>query len=202
MNDKEKKKVNKYVKDRFVDKRTKELTGITTDILRSKGNLFHEIMKEFLQDLNKVTHMCGHHVHTDIAKIKNNMNKYLIVPSFDIFDTLIIHDTSTIFKNIGGKNATLGNMHNELFGVPMVNAHDALSDVAHTAKCYVEIRKRIYEKNNPDIFYDSHTDEHIVSCKKSLFQQLPGTDKEIKISKNKLKIDIGLSGILNNNFFK
>ncbi len=200
-NDNEIKRVNKYVKDRFVDKRTKQLTGITTDILRSKGIKFNEIMVEFLQDLNKVTHMGGHHIHTDISKIINNLKKYKILPSFDIFQTLITHDTSSLYKIVGGKNVTLGNMHLELFGVPMVNAHDALSDVAHTAKCYVELRNRIFLNNNPDLVQCDESHENTIICKKSLFRQSPLFQKQIKISNCKLNIDIGLSGILKKNFF-
>ena len=155
---KETKKVNSYIKNRFVDNRTGLITGITTDILREKGIDFFDVIKEFAEDITKVNTVCGHHVHTDISKIRSNIGKYKIKIQnksndvetiLDIFDSLMIDDTAILYKMAKnrGRSITLQNMYEELFDSKMIDAHDALSDVKHTAKCYVELQRLI--KTNP-----------------------------------------------------
>jgi hypothetical protein len=146
---KELKKVNSYVKNRFVDNRTGQITGITTDILRKKGIEFIDIIKTFAEDVTKVNTVCGHHVYTDISKIKSNIQKFKFKIrdgsdiDIDIFDSLMIDDTATLYKSVKnrGRSITLQNMYEELFNNKMIDAHDALSDVKHTAKCYVELQR-------------------------------------------------------------
>ncbi len=140
---------NSYIKNRFVDKRTKQITGITTDVLRKSGISFNIVMREFFTDLNKISFFCGHHVHTDVSKIRFNLEKYMINVIPNILDSCIINDTQKLYKiyKKTNKNITLGNMYKELFGKNMIGAHDALIDVEHTAKCYVELLRLIDEKN-------------------------------------------------------
>jgi len=142
------KTVNSYIKDRFVDSRSGQITGITTDILREKGVDFYDVIKTFAEDVTKVNTVCGHHVHTDIAKIRSNIDRYRININVndkitDIFDSLMIDDTSVLYKSVmnRGKSIALQNMYEELFKTKMIDAHDALSDVRHTAKCYVELMR-------------------------------------------------------------
>ena len=153
----EQKRINHYVKNRLVDSRTKQITGITTDILKTKGIDYNVIMREFLADLVKVEFVCGHHVGTDVTKLKSNLEKFkmkLIIgrtplgldregsdPEYNLFDNLVIKDTMNMYKTINGKgkSISLTDMYKELSGQDIINAHDALSDVEHTAKCYVEL---------------------------------------------------------------
>ncbi len=141
--DKEIKRVNKYIKDRTVDSRAFQITGITTAILQKKGIDFKDVMKEFIEDLHGVNFMCGHYIDTDIFKLKSNLSKYKVKPSIDIFEKLQIIKTEDLYKTLGAGRATLGVMYKELFNTDMINAHDALADVVGTAKCYVEIKKRL-----------------------------------------------------------
>jgi len=207
------KRVNKYVKDRFVDWRAGEITGITTDMLRKKGTAFNQIIKEFLTDLHGVHTMCGHNVCTDISKIKSNMIKFKIQPNYDVFQFIVVDDTVNMYRSIGGKNIKLGDLYQSLFNQPMENAHDALIDVTHTAKCYVELKKMIYLHENPDAYCDENS-EDIKVYKKSLFLKntnsspdvpVPIPEKSMKYPKipklPKKYLNDGLSDILNNNFF-
>lgn len=150
-NHNEVKKVNSYIKNRFVDNRTGQITGITTDILRQKGIEFIDVMRDFIEDVASIKVICGHHVYTDISKLKSNMNRYKLkthdqdANDMDIFKDVKIDDTSSLYKTVKGKgrSVTLQNMYEELFDSKMIYAHDALSDVIHTAKCYVELKNQI-----------------------------------------------------------
>lgn len=143
------KRNSKYVKDRFVDNRAGQITKITTDHLRRFGTPLDAVIKEFFTDLAKVLFVCGHHVHTDISKVRSNMEKYKLKPSLDVLNQITIKDTSTLYKLVKGKgkSITLSDMYKELFGKMMIKAHDALSDVEHTGRCYVMLQKLIHEKN-------------------------------------------------------
>lgn len=206
-NNREVKKINKYVKDRFVDKRAGEITGITTDLLRKNGTSFNLIIREFLKDIHSVHSICGHNVCTDVSKLKSNMNKFKIQPSYDVFDFVIIDDTLNMYRSIGGKNIKLADLYQILFNEPMENAHDALVDVCHTAKCYVELKKLIYLHENPDAQCDDSGDHDDVKIyKKSLFSRtapkipkVPKVPKVIKVPKKQI-VD-GFTDILNTNFF-
>ncbi len=201
-NNSEIKRFNKYVKDRFVDKRAGEITGITTDLLRKNGVPFDQIMKEFLKDIHCVHSICGHNICTDISKLKNNMNKFKIQPNYDVFEFVMIDDTVNMYKSIGGKNIKLSELYQILFNKPMQNAHDALVDVTHTAKCYVELKKMVYLQNNPDAQCDDD-DMDMTIYNKSLFLHNGYRDNKVKkLSKiPKKQIDDGFSDILNTNFF-
>lgn len=147
-NHKEIKQVNSYISHRFVDQRAREITKITNNILRTNGKKFGDVMKELLIDLNSVNFLCGHHIHTDVAKIKSNLDKYHIYTSYDIMNNIEQKDTRKLYSEIGGKQVTLSVMYYELFNKKMIDAHDALVDVIHTGKCYVELLKRIKNDNN------------------------------------------------------
>jgi len=140
---KEIKRVNHFVADRVVDQRAGQITGITNKYLVEHGIDLKIIMKEFLTDLNRVEMLCGHHLHTDCAKIKLNMERYHIIPSYDIFDHIKNIDTASLYRQLTNKSGKLGDIYKELFGKEIKNAHDALSDCRHTAECYVELKKRV-----------------------------------------------------------
>lgn len=148
------KRVNRYVKDRFADSRSTQLTKITTDMLKKQGVNFRDILIEFVTDLQDVKSICGHHLHTDIAKIRANMVRYKFRTEKDLFEHLQIQDTSTLYRQLNGKgrSITLTDMYKELFGKNIIDAHDALSDVEHTAKCIVELKRLLAEqrKNGAD----------------------------------------------------
>jgi DNA polymerase III epsilon subunit-like protein len=137
------KSVNSYIKDRYVDTMTQEKTGIGIDKLRKFGKPFEDVAIELLKDLASVQYICGHNVSTDIAKINNNLYKFGIIPSINVFDCMLMMDTMKIFKQHSGKAVTVSKMVLDLFDEPMIGAHDAMADVTYTARCYVEMKDRI-----------------------------------------------------------
>lgn len=146
-NDVELKKYNAYVKNRIIDNRAKQITGITNDILMNKGIKFVDIIQDFVNDLINVRHICGHYIHTDIAKIKTNVEKYNITFNINILDNINIIDTYIMYKQIEDKHITLSELYFKLFNKKMVGAHNALTDVEYTSMCYAALRNKI-ENNN------------------------------------------------------
>jgi superfamily I DNA/RNA helicase len=145
------KSVNKYVANRYVDDRAEEITGITTNKLIELGEPFNDIMKELLNDLDDVIYICGHHVNTDIKKIIDNLSKYMVRPSYDVFSKVRMMRTEVLYKKLYEGSITLSAMYYKLFTKQMKNAHDAMVDVEYTFKCYDRMKCRIekkYELNN------------------------------------------------------
>jgi hypothetical protein len=228
--DNETKRINKYIKDRCVDNRTIKITGITIERLETEGVSFDTVMKEFLTDLVGTKVICGHNVNTDMAKIKSNLHKYKLQlvlndSNIDLFENLTIRDTMIMYKSFKGqgKNVTLGNMFKELFGKDMVNAHDALSDVEHTAKCYVELNRLMNLENTladenfisleSKLEISKNINKSLIDNNKvndiSLVKEVSPKNHTTKIKKqkqenkqeNQQQIDDGLMGIINSKFF-
>lgn len=126
-----------------MDDRAESITGITTLRLTNEGVEFSKVMEEFLIDLNTSIYICGHHVDTDIKKIISNLSKFNIKPSYNVFHSIKVMKTEKLYRHIFKKSSKLCDMYNQLFHETMKGAHDAMVDVEHTAKCYVEMRNRI-----------------------------------------------------------
>jgi UvrD-like helicase C-terminal domain/AAA domain/Exonuclease len=159
--DNEVKSVNAHIKDRYVDQRSRDKTGISTDKLRKEGKSFHAVAQELLQNLNEVTYIVGHNIHTDISKIISNLHKFDIHPSYNVFHHIKSIDTMKIYKDQSGKKASVGKMVEDLFEEEMIDAHDAMVDVNYTYRCYVEMKDRIEtdtDMTNKD-FIDKYGDQ-------------------------------------------
>ena len=143
VNGQEIKSANRYIKNRYVEKRAFDVHGISSKFLQTYGEEFGQIMKDFVTDLKICSVIVGHNVSSDIKHIKTNLKKYLNI-DIDIFANKKIHDTMKMGRNICDvvdkngrkKNPTLGELYKYMLAEPMINAHNALIDCECTAKCY------------------------------------------------------------------
>jgi hypothetical protein len=167
------KEVNSFVANRIVDHITYDVHKISKAVLSQKGIQFNDVISCFVRDLNDVLYLIGHNIGgSDIKKLRLNISRYNVQITTldtnsnikkinDIFESKIIECTMDKskkmcdLKNKRGhlKKPTLGEVYEFLFGAEMINAHDALVDVKHTAKCYFEI-KRLEQFEN--IFNESN----------------------------------------------
>jgi DNA polymerase III epsilon subunit-like protein len=98
-------------------------------------------MNEFITDLQNVNTIVGHNLDFDIRVVLNNLRKYDIkiinnnIEEYNLFKQFIIYDTYKISK------VKLNKLYFDLFNDNIINAHDALSDVEATLKCYLELKK-------------------------------------------------------------
>jgi DNA polymerase III epsilon subunit-like protein len=191
------KRVNHYIANRYVDLMTQDKTGITMDKLKKKGVSFSLMARELLEDLNEVSYIVGHNVHTDISKMISNLHKFHVSPSYNVFDKVKSMDTMKIFKEHTGQKVSVGKMVYNLFEEEMKDAHDAMVDVDYTYRCYVDMKDTIEEENNynPAEFVTEYSDsiESVMlslpsknankSIKSSLFGGKSSSGRSAKVDK-------------------
>jgi DNA polymerase III epsilon subunit-like protein len=154
------KKVNKFIKNRDVEKRLFMIHGISIDYLNEHGCEFSNVIEEFLYDLYNCNAIIGHNVSSDMRHIKSNMEKYCDCYYLDDNELFRIHDpfngkqfydtmiTGKIVMN-SKKNAKLEDLYSYLFpGNIMENAHDALYDCKITADCCFKMMDIIERNKN------------------------------------------------------
>lgn len=197
LKDKKVKSVNKYVLNRYADERAEELTGITTDKLITKGEPFNDIMKELLNDINEVIYICGHHVNTDIKKIIDNLSKYMVRPSHDIFKLIRMMRTEVLYKKLYDKSETLKVMYYKLFNKQMKNEHDAMVDVNFTFKCYFKMKEQIKTKYEVD--NQQFINQYSEKIKGYIPENYLHIDNNIKKDKNKKKISNNTISVFSSN---
>ena len=116
---------------------------ITIDKIRTEGEDFYKVIKEFVEDLEKVDGLVGHNISFDLRMVTNNLRKFGINikdsdsnPIYNLFEKFNIICTK---KLSGGKS--LENVYKELFGKEIIGAHDALVDVKITLECFIQLDK-------------------------------------------------------------
>lgn len=111
------------------------LTGITTDMLKSEGKETTEVLKEFV-DFAGENIIVGHNVNFDINFIYDKCEKYLDKHvSNDFIDTMKIAK-----RLVDTPNYKLGTLA-EYFDVDYNGAHRGLKDVEITYEVYNKLRK-------------------------------------------------------------
>lgn len=137
------KSFNKLVKNRIPTTRSTKIHSITIDKIRNDGIEFYDIIKEFVEDLEKVTTIIGHNINFDLRLLINNLRKFQIkiltnsteqINPSKLFNK---HEIVCTSKMSGGKS--LEKLHMELEGKSIVGAHDAYTDVIATLKCYIKL---------------------------------------------------------------
>ena len=127
------------------------LTGITTSRAKSEGVNLRTVLNEFMDDLVDAELVIGHNIDFD----KHVLGCELYRERLD-YDTLLNKKSvctmqrSTNFCAIPNPNSYYGGykwpkleeLYQKLFNTTLSNAHDALSDVEATRKCYFELKKQ------------------------------------------------------------
>ena len=128
-----------------------ELTGITTSRAKSEGVNLRTVLNEFMDDLVDAELVIGHNIDFD----KHVLGCELYRERLD-YDTLLNKKSvctmqrSTNFCAIPNPNSYYGGykwpkleeLYQKLFNTTLSNAHDALSDVEATRKCYFELKQQ------------------------------------------------------------
>ena len=128
-----------------------ELTGIITSRAKSEGNNLRTVLNEFMDDLVDAELVIGHNIDFD----KHVLGCELYREGLD-YDALFNKESvctmqrSTNFCAIPNPNSYYGGykwpkleeLYQKLFNTTLSNAHDALSDVEATRKCYFELKKQ------------------------------------------------------------
>lgn len=120
--------------------------GITTERALKEGRDLLEVLKEFRALLDNTSYLIAHNMGFDEKIIgaeflRNGMPD--IPPA--VVKICTMHSTTEYCEipgNYGYKWPKLMELHRKLFEADFEGAHDASADVAATAKCFWELKKR------------------------------------------------------------
>lgn len=126
----------------IIPKDSSDLHGITTEKALQKGKDLTEVIAEFMDDFKEADLIVGHNIEFD----KNVLGAEIIrLGMRDIVDSkkaICTLKSSTDYcaipnkKGDGYKYPNLQELHKKLFGKPFEDAHNSLSDITATEKCF------------------------------------------------------------------
>lgn len=121
------------------------LHGITTEFAKEKGKPIKEVIDKFMEDFNAATTIVGHNIDFDkkiIGAELIRLGQNDIMSSKEALCTMKGSvDYCKIPSSHGYKWPKLQELHKKLFGFEFEDAHNSLSDVKATLKCFKEMKK-------------------------------------------------------------
>ena len=129
------------------------LNGITTSIAKEKGWPLEEVIDKFMEDFNAATTIVGHNIDFDKKIIGAELIRLGQKDIMDSKESICTMEASTDYCKIPGsygyKWPKLQELHKKLFGCEFENAHNSMSDVTATLKCFKEMRRIGLINNKP-----------------------------------------------------
>ena len=127
-----------------------KLTRITTERAQREGVDLYSVLTEFMEDVNDAKLLIAHNIDFDKKVVgcelyRENMdydsllNKSMVCTMQKSTNFCAIPSNG---NHAGYKWPKLEELHQKLFGTIFSGAHDAMSDVEATRKCYFELKKR------------------------------------------------------------
>ena len=130
--------------------------GITTEIAKEKGAPIKEVIEKFMEDVYAANTLVGHNIafdrrviNTELIRLRLN-NEYDDTNSydFDSKESICTMKESIQYCEIPSHNyyhpykqPKLQELHKKLFGYEFEDAHNSMSDVTATLKCFKEMKK-------------------------------------------------------------
>ena len=120
--------------------------GITTQRALDEGIRMKEAIGQFIKDWKMATYIVGHNVEFDKKIVGAELIRFGVRDIMGAKKSYCTMQSSIDFckipGNYGYKYPKLQELYKKLFGTDFDNAHDAMSDVEATEKCFWELRKR------------------------------------------------------------
>lgn len=120
--------------------------GITTNIAKEKGELLRNVIKNFIDDFDTAQIIVGHNIAFDKKIVGAELVRLGKKDMMDSKKSLCTMESSTDYCKIPGfrgyKYPKLQELHKKLFGYEFKDAHNSMSDVIATLKCFKEMRKK------------------------------------------------------------
>lgn len=123
-----------------------KIHGITTERALKEGRDLAEVLKEFKALLDGTKYLIAHNISFDekIIGAEFLRNGMPDIPS-SVIKICTMHSTTEYCEIPGARGykwPKLAELHQKLFEADFEGAHNAASDVAATAKCFWELKKR------------------------------------------------------------
>lgn len=120
--------------------------GITTQRAKEEGVSLAEAIEQFKADLDVATYIVGHNIDFDKKIVGAEMIRLGMKDELEKKKSYCTMQSSIDFCKIPGKYGykypKLQELYKKLFGTEFDNAHDAMSDIEATEKCFWELKKR------------------------------------------------------------
>ena len=122
------------------------LHGITTEIAKEKGHSLIEVIEKFMEDFKSAITIVGHNIAFDKKIVGAELIRLGQEDIMNSKKSICTMEASTDYCKIPGylgyKYPKLQELHKRLFGYEFEDAHNSMSDVTATLKCFKEMRKR------------------------------------------------------------
>lgn len=119
--------------------------GISNDKCESEGLELGFAVSEFVQLLNNCTILVAHNLNFDRMILGAEFIRLGVRVAAKEYKTYCTMQSTTDLVKISGKYGykwpRLQELHKHLFGIEFEGAHDALTDVRATAKCFFELKR-------------------------------------------------------------
>lgn len=129
-----------------------KIHGITTQTALEKGVALADAISQFNKDLSDALYVVGHNVVFDMKIVGAEMIRLGMKDELSKKKGICTMKSTVEFCKIPGykypKYPKLQELYRKLFGHEYDNAHNAMSDVEATKKCYFELIKRKILFNN------------------------------------------------------
>jgi DNA polymerase III epsilon subunit-like protein len=123
-----------------------DVHGITTRMAMENGVSLSSALQLFSEDLKKATRCIGHNVSFDKKVVACELYRKGMPDLLSRKPSTCTMRTTTDLCRIPGrygyKYPKLQELHEHLFGYEFSDAHDAMSDITATLKCYKELKRR------------------------------------------------------------
>ena len=120
--------------------------GITTQRAKEEGVPLAEVIERFKSDLDMATYIVGHNIEFDKKIVGAEMIRLGMKDDLEKKKSYCTMQSSIDFCKIPGKYGykypKLQELYRKLFGEDFEDAHNAMSDIEATEKCFWELRKR------------------------------------------------------------
>lgn len=120
-----------------IPERSTKIHGITTQSAIDNGEDWKRVITLFISYMLTADVLVGHNVAFDVRMMHQEIGRGW-ENDITAKETECTMSLSTAYC---GKKPKLQELHNILFGVDFEGAHDAMSDVHATAKCYWELKR-------------------------------------------------------------
>jgi len=122
-----------------------KIHGISTELARKKGIPIHEVLIEFVKDVEKSQFVIGHNISFDNSIVGCELLRKKMPNVLVDFPTIDTKEEATNYCAIPGgrggkfKWPNLTELYVKLFGTSFAEAHNASADVEATARCFLEL---------------------------------------------------------------
>ena len=137
-----------YPQDFEIPSASSEIHGITTAKAKNEGESIEVVLGRFITDFNKVSIIVGHNIQFDKRILGSELIRLHHKDIMDSKSSICTMKSSTNFCALPGsyygsyKYPKLQELYVILFGSEFSDAHNALSDVRATERCFWELIRR------------------------------------------------------------